>query len=134
MADATATAPATAPAATSKPKPDFRIAANDVERTDIGGNFHINGKGFGDQVGSVTVNGRQAYVTLDEDTKVAAWDDENIYGQLPPMSVSGEVIVTTHDGKTQRGVLKLSDRRRPGDPRADVTDDGAPSNLTSAGH
>ena len=127
---------ATAPAAAAKAKPanDFRIAANDIDRTDIGGKFHIAGKGFGENVGSVTINGRNAYVSLHNNAPhKAMWDDENIYGQLPPMSVSGEVVVTTHDGKTQRGQLTLNDRRAGGDPKADATDD-KPTNLTSAGH
>ena len=139
MADVAATqtaAPAaTVAAAKAKSAYDFRIAANDVERTDIGGKFHINGKGFGDEVGSVAINGRNAYVTLtNEAPHKAMWDDENIYGMLPPMSVSGEVVVTTKDGKTQRGFLKLTDRKRPDDLRADATDDEAASKLTSAGH
>lgn len=103
---------------------DFRSAANDVERTDIGGNFHISGKGFGSEVGSVIINGRNAYVLLsNKEPHVPMWDDENIYGQLPPMSVSGEVIVTMRDGSVQRGMVRLADRFVGNDPRADVTDD-----------
>lgn len=130
--------PSTGPTKTSTPTPtpsapstgpkkaaDFRMAANDVDRTDIGGKFHIVGSGFGEQVGSVTVNEREAHISLSNKDHKPMWDDENIFGQLPPMSVSGIVVVTTHDGKKQYGRLTLNDRRIGSDPKADVTDDVA---------
>lgn len=129
---ATPATPSTGPTKTPTPAPstgpkkaaaDFRIAANDVDRTDIGGMFHIAGSGFGEQLGSVTINAREAFINLSNKDHKPMWDDENIFGQLPPMSTSGEVVVTTHDGKTQRGYLTLTDRRGGVDLRADVTDD-----------
>ena len=56
-------------------------------------NFNIDGEGFGEEPGTVTIAGR----TLE----TSRWIDRSIKGALPTDIVEGPVIVKCADGKTE---------------------------------
>lgn len=60
--------------------------------------FNLRGSGFGTKKGTVLFSGRQVEITR--------WDDEVIKGFLPEdVKRGGEVLVTSADGKQQKGVF-----------------------------
>ena len=91
--------PTTAPAASKAPdvKVPKEAAGVFVLSGHAGRPFNIDGKGFGDEAGSVTIG--------DRTISVSRWIDRSIKGTLPADLKPGSVVVRTANGVSMSGTF-----------------------------